>query len=168
MIDMELTNMERVNRIIRHHLWQASVVQIDRLEKERIYCGHNIDHFLHVARIAYIENLELGLNVPKELIYASALLHDIGRGLEYTDGIRHEEAGAVMAPGIMSACGFGQEEINEVTHAIRLHRTKGIAGEMNLAGLLYRADKKSRNCFRCPAEKSCDWDKEKKVMRIER
>lgn len=154
--------MQRVNRIIRYPLWQASAKQIEELETERIYCGHNIDHFLHVARIAYIENLELGLHVPKELIYAAALLHDIGRGLEYTEGIRHEIASAAMAPGIMSACGFGQGEINEVVDAIKLHRTKEIAGEMNLAGLIYRGDKKSRNCFRCPAEKSCDWGKEKR------
>lgn len=160
--------MERINRIIQHPLWQASAGQIEALETERIYCGHDIDHFLHVARIAYIENLEQELHVSKELIYAAALLHDIGRGLEYTEGIRHETASAAMAPGIAEACGFGQTEINEVTEAIRLHRTKDIAGEMNLAGLIYRADKKSRNCFRCPAEESCDWDRAKKVMKIER
>lgn len=161
---MDMTKMERVNRIIGHPLWQASAAQIEELETDRAYCGHTIDHFLHVARIAYIENLELELGINKELIYAAALLHDIGRGLEYTEGIRHETASAAMAPSIMEACGFAQGEIQDVVDAIKAHRSAEIAGEMNLTGVLYRADKKSRNCFRCSAVEGCNWSEEKKYV----
>ena len=47
---------------------------------------------------------------------------------------------------------------------IRSHRKK--EAETDLAGLFYRADKLSRNCFSCPAEGECDWPKEKKNREI--
>ena len=75
--------MDRVNKICSHALWQQAVAKIQELEKERVFCGHDVAHFLDVARLAYIENLEKGLALDKELIYGAALLHDIGRGLEY-------------------------------------------------------------------------------------
>ena len=69
--------MERVNAICRHKLWRESVDEIARLEQDRAFCRHDRAHFLDVARLAYIENLERGLGVDKELIYAAALLHDV-------------------------------------------------------------------------------------------
>lgn len=98
--------MERLNRILRHPLWKGALQQIEELESERIFCRHDLDHFLHVARIAYIENLEQSLDLSKEIIYAAALLHDIGRGLQYEKGIPHEEASAALAEGILTDCGF--------------------------------------------------------------
>ena len=88
--------MERVNAICRHALWRESVDEIARLEQDRAFCRHDRTHFLDVARLAYIENLERGLGVDKELIYAAALLHDIGRHLQYTQNIPHDEAGAQL------------------------------------------------------------------------
>ena len=35
-----------------------------------------------------------------------------------------------------------------------------------LRRVLYRADKASRTCFACPAEKACDWSAEKKNMEL--
>ena len=61
--------MERVNAICRHPLWRDSVRQIAHLERDRQFCRHDLVHFLDVARLAYIENLERGLGVDKELIY---------------------------------------------------------------------------------------------------
>ena len=75
--------------------------QIRVLEQDRIFCRHDTTHFLDVARIAYIENLENGLGLAKEEIYAAALLHDIGRHLQYTRGIPHEQASAMEAEGIL-------------------------------------------------------------------
>ena len=66
--------LERVNAICRHPLWRDSVRQIAHLERDRQFCRHDLVHFLDVARLAYIENLERGLGVDKELIYAAALL----------------------------------------------------------------------------------------------
>ena len=60
--------LERVNAICRHDLWRNSVREIARLERDRQFCRHDLVHFLDVARLAYIENLERGLGVDKELI----------------------------------------------------------------------------------------------------
>lgn len=154
--------MERVNRIIRHPLWRGALRQIEELEEERIFCRHDLDHFLHVARLAYIENLEQSLNLPKGLIYAAALLHDIGRGLQYEKEIPHEEASAALAQSILTDCGFCEDEKAAVTDAISGHRNADAAKEYDLAGLLYRADKNSRSCFLCKAETECNWSREKK------
>ena len=78
--------MERIQAICNHPLWKESVEQIRILEQERIFCKHNPQHFLDVARLAWIENLEKNLEISKELIYAAAFLHDIGRHLQYQEG----------------------------------------------------------------------------------
>ena len=57
--------MERIDRICRHPLWKESVAEIQRLEEERIYCKHDPAHYLDVARIAYIENLEKDRGISK-------------------------------------------------------------------------------------------------------
>ena len=90
-------DMTRVNRIRNHPLYRESLHNIEKLEQERIFCGHNAQHLLDTARLAYIENLELNLGISKEMIYAAALLHDIGRGLQYTEGIPHHEGGVKLA-----------------------------------------------------------------------
>ena len=143
--------MERVNRICSHPLWKGSLKKIQELEQDRIFCRHTIEHFLDVARIAYIENLEKGLHLSKETIYAVALLHDIGRHLEYTQGIPHEEGSFQIAEEILKVCGFEKEEQEEILSAIQAHRRQETGFADNLAGILYRADKKSRNCAFCPA-----------------
>lgn len=154
--------MERVNRIIRHPLWKGALQQIEGFEAERIFCRHDLDHFLHVARIAYIENLEQSLDLSKEVIYAAALLHDIGRGMQYEKGILHEEASAALARGILTDCGFCEMEIEMIIDAITAHRCPDAAKGYDLAGIFYRADKNSRNCFHCKAEAECNWSREKK------
>lgn len=154
--------MHRVNRIIRHPLWKGAVRQIEKAETDRIFCGHDLDHFLHVARMAYIENLERNLKLSKELIYAAALLHDIGRGLQYEQGIPHDEASCALAEGILIDCGFCERERAAVVDAISAHRDGDTAERDDLAGVLYRADKVSRPCFFCKAEEQCNWNEEKK------
>ena len=80
--------MDKINQILAHPVWKESYEKIQELEKERIFCGHDLEHFLDVARIAYIETLERNLNISREKIYSAALLHDIGRHLEYTQESR--------------------------------------------------------------------------------
>ena len=84
--------MERVNKICGHPVWKWHMERLAEYEKDRIFCRHGIEHLLDVARIAYIENLEKNSGISKEIIYGAALLHDIGRYLQYTEGIPHEKA----------------------------------------------------------------------------
>lgn len=156
----------RLQRIWDHPLFQKSLLETERLEQNRIFCGHNRAHLLDVARIAYIENLETGANIPKYLIYAAALLHDIGRHLQYTKGVPHHEASARIASKILPECGFSQEDTRRILDAVLSHRDKAAGSADGLSGMIYRADKRSRCCFACPAEPECDWSREKKNMTL--
>ena len=161
--------MVRINRICAHPRWNESVKKIHALERDRIFCKHDIAHFLDVARIAYIEDLENGLGIPKEEIYAAALLYDIGRHLQYTQGVPHEQASAMEAEGILKDCGFSEEEQKTILNAILQHRTQNMeqAGS-DLAGLIYRADKASRACLFCAACRECNWSKDRKNLTLTR
>ena len=158
--------MERVNRILQNPRYGEYIDKIKAAEEERIFCCHNITHFLDVARIAALMNAEEQLGIDKELIYATALLHDIGRHVQYADGTPHEIASAKLAPEILRETGFTAWEQEEILRAIREHRNAEIAEERSLAGIIYRADKASRACFACDVEKLCDWKAEKKNLEI--
>lgn len=160
-----IDSMDRVQRIWEHPLFQESLHRIEELERPRIFCGHDRTHLFDVARIAYIENLEQQMQIPKYLIYAAALLHDIGRHLQYQEGIPHHEGSAMIAEKILPECGFSSEDTARILEAIRSHRDKTMRTGSGLPGLIYRADKRSRCCFACPAEPECDWEEEKKNMK---
>ncbi len=160
--------MERVNQIIQHETFIRELKKLSRLERDRVYCRHDIDHLLNVARVAYITALEEELPVRKDMIYAAALLHDIGRASQYETGIPHDRAGALLAETVLKDCGFDEDETAEILEAIGRHRSKSEAEERPLARLLYAADKKSRACFACKVQASCNWPLEKKNFDIKR
>ena len=160
--------MERVNRIIGNDIFIRELKKLARLEQDRLYCRHDIDHLLSVARVAYIMALEEEIPVKKDMIYASALLHDIGRASQYETGIPHDKAGAGIAEEILLECGFAEKEREEILSAISHHRSKEAAEETALGKLIYTADKKSRACFACKVQSSCSWPMEKKNYDIKR
>ena len=157
--------MDRVNQIWKHPLYQTELHKLQLLEADREFCRHTPEHFLDVARLAYIRALEENYSVSKELISCTALLHDIGRARQYEDGTPHDEAGAVIAEQILKELGFSPEEIQAIVSAIRGHRAE--TNQTILGQLIYRADKKSRNCFSCKAEPECYWSSAKKNMTIQ-
>lgn len=158
--------MERINRIVQNPQYQACIAKNRAAERERIFCKHDPAHFMDVARIGQLINLEEGYNLQKELIYAAALVHDIGRYRQYADGTPHEEASALLAPEILYASGFDEKETSVIIDAVRHHRDSMIRDERSLRGILYRADKLSRACYSCEAEKMCDWKAGKKNLTI--
>lgn len=158
--------MERINRILKNDLYQVYLAKNNKAEASRRFCHHNIGHFLDVARIAMILNLEEGYEQEKEIIYAAALLHDIGRWMQYEDDTPHEKASVRLAPEILADCGFSEEERERILAAIGNHRNAEVKGEKSLSGLLYRADKLSRPCFACEMENECDWKKDKKNLKL--
>ncbi len=145
--------MQRINCILNDPDFNTYLDKNARSELSRIYCVHDRTHALDVARIAYILNLEQRLGLDKETIYAAALLHDIGRWLEYENGEDHAKASARLAEPILHSCGFTAAEGRMITNAIKSHRLAD--GASSLVGLLYRADKLSRNCVRCAALGTC-------------
>lgn len=157
--------MRRIEEIRKHPVFAEQMREIANDERDRIFCGHDMDHLLAVARIGYILSREEftgpANQIPKEMIYAAALLHDIGRHMQYSEGLPHNEAGAELAEGILRDTGFSEEEIREIVSAIRSHRKMQGASDAGLAEIIYLADKKSRACYMCAARNECNWPEEK-------
>ena len=158
--------MDRIDRILRCAAFRENLDKIKAAEKDRIFCRHDMNHFLDVARIATIISLEEGLDIDRELIYGAALLHDIGKHRQYTEGIPHEKTSVIIADDILKKCGFNDEEARVIIEAIGSHRDDSVALEASLRGVLYRADKASRSCFACAAEGDCNWKENKKNHQI--
>lgn len=161
--------MKRVNAILKTALYRRCYARLEELEKNRRFCRHQMPHLLDVARIAYILNMEQELGLEKEMIYAAAVLHDIGKAKQYENGTPHEQSGEKIASEILDLlpgdAAFSEEEKGMILTAIRGHRKLRENAEP-LEWLLYTADKASRTCFACPAERECDWSAEKKNMEL--
>ena len=157
------TTMKRVEAILKAPVYQEYMEKIRCWEETRRFCRHNPNHFWEVARTAYILYLSGEVSCPelerfssaaaKEMIYAAAFLHDIGRFLEYEDRNRdHAEESAVLARPLLDEAGFSVEETEPILSAIAHHRRiDGVGFDL----LLYRADKESRPCYSCPALAEC-------------
>lgn len=156
--------MERINRIVNSPEYIDWLSKINQAEKNRIFCGHGFSHFMDVARIMYLETLTKGYEFSKELVYSVALLHDIGRGIEYSTGADHSLEGAIIAKRLLEDAGFCDHEVNQITLAIANHNTKDTSH--TLSRLLQFADNKSRNCFLCNAQAQCNWKTQDKNMEV--
>ena len=116
------------------------------------------------------EQIARSLELEKEeqdLAWFTGLLHDVGRFVQYEDGTPHQLASLPLAEKLMVRHGYTEEEKARILRAIENHRNREIRDEKSLTGILYRADKMSRSCFGCKAEKECDWSAEKKNLIIE-
>ena len=156
--------MERVNKILFHPKYQQYFQAIQSLELDRKFCGHTMEHFLAVARLSFIMVQETGLEIDKEVVYATALLHDIGRYLEYTKGTPHHEGGVIIAREILPECGFSKTEMEVILPVIASHRNP--TGQDAFSTIFYQADKLSRSCFDCSFRSECNWPEEKKNMKV--
>lgn len=143
-----------IERIQNHSLYKAYMRKNKDAEKDRFFCRHNEAHAYDVARIAYIIALEEGLNLKKEVIYAAAFLHDIGRFKQYETGLCHAQASAILAKEILEDCPFTLEEKEDILLAIKNHRQKN-EKKHDLSDLLYLADKASRLCSCCSMVEQC-------------
>lgn len=167
----EAEQLSRVQMIYRHPVFQGCLEKNREAEEMRIFCVHDMKHFLDVARLAYIFSLERGYELAKEEIYAASFLHDIGKWRQYKEKIPHEQASAEFAEEILKDTGFAEAERERILEAILKHRgeSKEAANgsrKAQLAQVLYDADKISRTCYACPAEKECNWSEEKKNHKI--
>ncbi|MBD5545145.1 MAG: HD domain-containing protein [Lachnospiraceae bacterium] len=154
--------MERIQKLIRHPLYLEYTKSIREWEKDRPFCKHDYVHFLNVARLAMIIKLKEQIDLSEELIYGAALLHDIGRHVQYETGKDHAIVSSELAPKILKESGYNQEETDLIVEAVRNHRNEKVKEEKNLKGILYRADKLSRECYFCEAEPLCHWKNKKK------
>ena len=156
--------MKRVNNIMHHPMYVAKLEQLQALEADRIFCRHDLQHLLDVARLIWIEVLEQQLKIDREVIYAAALLHDIGRVDQIEHGTPHDQASAELAAKLLPDAGFSEKEVQAIILAILAHRTD--SSPNTLGQLLYRADKRSRACWSCSARNQCKWPEEKKNIGV--
>jgi len=159
-----MNSNDRINLIFHNNKFKEYLSRNKNLEKDRKFCRHNINHFLDVARIAYIISLEEKLNLKKDIIYAAALLHDIGKWQQYESDIPHNDASANLSVEILKASNFNKAEINLITDAIKNHRYENRSSDLSY--ILYKSDKLSRKCFKCKAHNKCNWSKNKKNFDI--
>ena len=156
---------DKINLIIENPSFVYNLKKIGELEKHRKFCLHDMQHFLDVARLMYIMSLENNFKTPKYMIYATALLHDIGRGEQYENGTPHHIASLIIAKKILLECKYTDGEINEIIGAISNHRND--SEDFNsLSDILYKCDKLSRNCVHCIAIDDCKWPKDKRNLKI--
>ncbi len=149
--------MEKINKILKDRRYQKYLGKNLEAEKNREFCSHDFEHLLSVARIAYILVLEQGLQLehPKEMVYASGLLHDIGRWKEYETGKDHALVSAELSREILEESGFERKDIARILQAIKEHRgSDSIKGTL-FGDILHRADLFSRSCWECPAREEC-------------
>ena len=152
------------NKILANARFKECCLEIAKEEENRIFCRHDMAHLIDVARLMMILNFKEELYIDDKIIYATALLHDVGRLLQYQVGIGHEISSALIATEILRQCGFKRSEEQLIVQAILKHRDKRAKAEQNLNGLLYRADKMSRACFCCKASPFCNWSDDKKNL----
>lgn len=155
--------MDRFNRILHSDDYNIYLNKIAEYEKSREFCTHTIEHFLAVARIAYIMVLEECINVSKEVVYITALLHDIGRYKQYEDNTPHEEASWKIAKEFINNNEFTDKDKEYIKEGILYHRkdSNKIFGKV-----MFKADKASRECYRCNMYKDCNWKDELKNYNI--
>ncbi|WP_243344532.1 HD domain-containing protein [Anaerococcus sp. AGMB09787] len=156
--------MKNTNKIFFSEKYQRLLKELVFLERDRIFCRHDLEHFLSVARISYILTLEAELDISKDLIYTTALLHDIGRVSEYKTGREHDQASSDLAKDFLEDSDFDEDQRDMILGAIRSHRQD--KGEDDFSAIFYKADKLSRPCLVCPAQQKCNWPKKKMNLEI--
>ena len=173
--------LDLCDKLIRDDEYRNRYDRIQDAEQNRIYCRHDMEHFLNVARLAYIDSIEQQLHIDKELIYLCALLHDMGRADEYEQGISHHEASVAYAGEILLRLGTDKSTIQAVCAAISHHGKRinlqeidqdekqwNTTTDKQLAILIARADQMSRNCYICNQKDSCKWNENEKNTNIKR
>ena len=60
--------MKRIDKILNHDLFIKYTQRTKEHEKDRMFCRHDLEHFLSVARIAEILNLKKKLKIKKPYI----------------------------------------------------------------------------------------------------
>lgn len=153
--------MKNTNIILKLDFIIQTLNNLKKLEDDRIYCRHNLTHFFDVARICYILCLENNLNIKKDIIYVTALLHDLGRQDQILNGTNHDIASYELAKKALEFTDFSDEEKELILSAISNHRRK-TNDDLSFNSIFYKADKLSRDCFNCNSYDSCNWSFEKK------
>lgn len=161
--------MHRIALLQQDETFRSLLRQIETAEADRKFCRHGLTHLLDVARLAWIDVLEHGYDLPKAGVYAAALLHDLGRAAQYAGRAQdHDVAALEDCREILARAGFAPEEIPPILTAIEQHgdKTSPNAQLPLLSAVLRRADGASRPCAFCAAAAECYWTAERRNFTI--
>jgi hypothetical protein len=158
-----MDQLKNTNQLLHNDQYLTCLEKIRQCEEQRIFCRHDLAHFLAVARIAMIKVLEADLGLSRDLVYTTALLHDIGRFVQYQNKTPHEIASHDLALPLLDTLDYSEDEKKLILEAILNHRNPKTQG---FNRIFYESDKISRECFCCPAQTACDWPKQKKNLEL--
>lgn len=157
--------MNRLDHITQNGIFRSTLLRLEEQERDRKYCRHGLPHLLDVARAAYILSLERQTDIAQDVIYAAALLHDIGRSVQYATGEPHERAGVPIAEDILRDTEYTADEKEMILSCVRSHHHSH-EGQNALQALICEADKRSRPCFACKMLDTCKWSEEQRNMSL--
>lgn len=171
--------MKYVEALLRQETYCLLLEELRKKEENRIYCRHDPEHFLQVARTAYIISLEKRCGIAREPIYLCALLHDIGRARQAPEGVTHQALSAMLAEKLLTDIQYPKDQHEEILSAIKAHggriksavlreRIENPAYLPDLSELIRMADQLSRNCFLCSHAQTCYWGEDEKNCAIYR
>lgn len=155
--------MDIIEKLKTHPDFITCLEEIEKFEHKRIFCKHDMPHFIEVGKIMEMENEKEDLGYSREVIWAASLLHDLGKSVQYKDETPHHIAGQEIARTILRECDYSDSDIEDICKAIKEH--SGFDKKMGLSELLRKSDKLSRRCFECKAYKDCKWPIERRNKR---
>lgn len=148
--------MERVQKLTADSDYRRYLCVTAQHEIDRPYCHHDYSHLLAVARISWILCLERQLGISQSVVYAAALLHDLGRFAQYEDKrVDHASESARLAVPLLHKYGFTPGEIATIQAAISAHRQSPETLTDPFSAILAEADDLSRSCHSCTARDGC-------------
>lgn len=123
--------MNRVNKILQHLKYKEYVAKIEAYEKNRIFCRHDMSHFLNVCRLSQIlyqqEYLELE-SQRKDVSEEDREKKQWISGLVQNKNIEHEMVTEwIYAAGLLHDIGRWQEYENGIRHEMA---SAGLAPEI--------------------------------------
>lgn len=110
--------MDTVTQVLEHPQYKACCETITDYEADRTYCRHDMEHFLRVGQIAILLAKENGLSIDAEEIMLAALFHDLGRALQYQNGISHAESSAILAEEVLLSIGYDPAKTDRICAAV--------------------------------------------------
>jgi HD domain-containing protein len=105
---------------------------IARSSVSRPIVDHSIRTFLFARLVADHEGSMNDAEYDEDLLFAAAVMHDLGLGKDATGEARFEVEGADLAAAVLRSHGVAERDVDRVWEAIALHACAGIAHRRGL------------------------------------
>ncbi|HEY3556842.1 MAG TPA: HD domain-containing protein [Kribbella sp.] len=112
-----------------------AILGVVRESETPAVANHSVRSFFFAERIAARQ----GLTYDRDLLFAAAVMHDLGTGKRAEGAARFEVEGADLAAEVLREHGVGEGAVEQVWEAIALHTSAGIAERRGVLTYLTRA-----------------------------